>query len=78
MKILVGGKSYQEGDFHFDIGVNAETLLASVATIFGGGNLILAWFVIGLILLAIAGILALIFKKPKLLKAGFNKLKSLF
>jgi uncharacterized membrane protein len=78
MKVLLNGKSSQEESFRFDVGVNVETLLASVAAIFGGGNLILAWFVIGIILLLIVGSLALIYKKSALLKAGVNKLKNLF
>lgn len=78
IKVLLNGKVIEEESFRFDIGVDIMALLlASIANLFGG-NLTLAWFVIGGIILLIAGILALVNKRPELLKAGITKIKSIF
>ena len=70
VEILYNNKVMEKDDFHFTIGTyydDNNKLFAAVALI-GGGNLILGWFIIGTILLAVAGVTAFITKKRMPLK----------
>ncbi len=73
IKVLLNGKVMEEESFIFDIVVDILALLFSAVlpavSKLGGGSLIFGWFVLGGILLAIAGILTLIYKKPNLFKS---------
>ncbi len=67
IKVLVNGQIVKENSFRFSVGMvklSAGGLLAAVTTI-GQGNLTLGWFVIGGILIIIAGILILFNKRIK-------------
>jgi hypothetical protein len=79
IKILYQGDLIQEESFRFNVGIviNASQFLAAVAKI-GGGNIIAAWFIIGLFFAALAVFFALFHKKSKFIKAGINKFRSLF
>lgn len=77
IKVLLDGKVVKEDEFTFTLGFDWSKFFASIAVI-GGGNLMLAWFVIGGFFAVLAGILALFYKKPQVFKAGINKIKSLF
>lgn len=77
IKVLLNGKLIEEESFRFDIGIDIAKLLLGAIGFLGGGNLILGWFVIGGIVLIIAGILSLFSKKPQLLKTSIEKIKSL-
>ena len=77
LKVLLNDEIVKETNFRFQVGFDWSKLFASIAVI-GGGNLTLAWFVIGIILLAIAGILIFInknqnFIKKRILKNGILK-----
>jgi uncharacterized membrane protein len=93
IKVLLNGEVMEEESFRFDVGVNIWALLLAAIYPFvsnlGGGNLMFGWFVLGGILLILAGILTFFYKRPKLLKVlanpirnaisnGINKIKSLF
>lgn len=69
-----------EDDFKFNIGNShfTATGLLGAISIIGGGNILLAWFIIGVVLVALAVFLALYRKKLSFIKAGINKFRSLF
>jgi len=80
VKILVNGQIAKENSFRFSVGtvnLSAGGLLAAVAAI-GGGNIIAAWFIIGIFFVILAIILTALYKKPKLIKVGISKFRSLF
>ncbi|MCK4355398.1 hypothetical protein KAW43_03605 [Candidatus Parcubacteria bacterium] len=77
LKVLLNNEVIKETDFRFQVGFDWSKLFASIAII-GGGNLTLAWFIIGGILAIIAGILTVFYKKPKFLKIGIKKIKTIF
>lgn len=62
IKVLLGDRVMKEDSFSFRVGVVANDFLGFVAKI-GGGNLTLAWFLIGLLFVVIALNLALLSKK---------------
>lgn len=67
IKVLVNGQMIKENSFRFSVGIvelSAGGLLVAVAAI-GRGNLTLGWFIIGGILIIIAGILIIFNKKIK-------------
>ena len=89
IKVLLNGNLIEEESFRFDVGVDIMALLLANIALLGGGNLMFGWFVIGGILIIIAGILIFFNKRPELLRAGIdpirnmisngvNKIKSLF
>ncbi len=75
IKVLLNGKTYEEESFRFDIGVDIMALLLANIALLGGGNLMFGWFVIGGILIIIAGILIFFNKRPELLKVGVERIK---
>lgn len=76
VKILLDGEVIEEDDFRFAVGYTMKKFLEAVSVI-GGGNIVLAWFIIGGVLIAIAVILTMIHKNPKFLKAAQNKFKNI-
>lgn len=78
IKVLLNGAIQQEESFRFDVGVDIMTLLLANIAVLGGGNLIFAWFVIGIILAILAGILAYFVKRPALVKAAVSRIRVLF
>ena len=82
LSVLLNGEVIQKEDFSFYVGFDWSKFLASIAII-GGGNLTLAWFIIGVILLVIAGILIFVsknqnFLKSQILKKWNRKIKKIF
>lgn len=68
IKILLDGKVIKEDRFRFTIGVDIEKMLGKVLAAiawFGGGNLVLGWFIIGGVILAITIILNFLSKRKK-------------
>ncbi|MCK4454103.1 hypothetical protein KAU51_02030 [Candidatus Parcubacteria bacterium] len=76
VKVLLNGEMIEEDDFRFIVGFDWSKFLASIAVI-GGGNIVLAWFIIGGVLAMLAGILAAFYKKPQFFKAGIQRIKSI-
>jgi len=81
---LINGEALEQDHFSFNIGnvayfdkENKNNFLAAVSLI-GGGNIILAWFIIGLAFVVLAIVINLFNKKKKLLKLNFKKIKSMF
>ncbi len=67
IKVIVGEDIVQEDDFRFNLGlskgVQEGSFGISIVSILGGGNLVLGWFIIGIVLLIIAGVLIIIKKR---------------
>lgn len=65
IKIILDNEVIQTEDFRFNLGPIPGGKVAGLATVakLGGGNLVLGWIVIGIILLIIAGILIFINKR---------------
>jgi uncharacterized membrane protein len=78
IKVLLNGKVMKEENFRFDIGSDNKTLSSAGIANFIGRNLTLVWFVVGGLLLLMAGVLTYFFKKPQALKVGINKIKIFF
>ena len=81
---LIDGETLEENSFNFNIGNvsyfaggGGNNFFAAIAMI-GGGNIILAWFAIGLAFIALAVTLRLVNKKKNFLKLNFKKIKSIF
>ena len=72
LKVLLNDEVVKETNFRFQVGFDWSALFASIAVI-GNGSLTLAWFIIGTILLEIAGILIVVRRRKIFLKNRIPK-----